>query len=89
MNPFLGKTLTELRDGVPGYSDDELNALKACVCGGEWIRSLWAETAKRWSFATLRDGLWRKPTSPATGRRETEAACVAALTEWIEGDGND
>lgn len=38
MNPFLGKSLTEWRDGVPGYSGPELSALAACVCDEEWVR---------------------------------------------------
>ena len=37
MNPFEGKSLTELLDGVPGYADPELNALCACVCDEEWV----------------------------------------------------
>lgn len=28
---------TEWRDGVPGYSDADLEALAACVCDGEWV----------------------------------------------------
>lgn len=37
-NPFLDRSLTEWRDGIPGYTDSELNALCACVCGGEWVK---------------------------------------------------
>lgn len=37
-NPFLGKSLTQLRDGAPSLSNAELDALAACVCDGEWLQ---------------------------------------------------
>ena len=55
MNPFLGKTLTELRDGVPGYSNPELDALAAKYCckNTEQMNSGW------WVV----DGQWYHPTT--------------------------
>ena len=152
MNPFPGKTLTQLRDGVPGCSNPELDALAACVCHDGWVqyferhpktnhkRPGWYRY-KGWEFWLLlsvnnlsrfapttdwreagwllekywihirpiipehpdehtkpywtivyANRVWRKMKSggrhDSPRRAITETAVIAALTKWIEGDGD-
>ena len=157
MNPFLGKTLTQLRDGVPGCSNPELDALAACVCRDGWVQYFerhpktnhkkpgWYQY-KGWNFWLLlsannlsrfapttdwreagrllkkyrldvkwfhkeygeihflsqdilyvsfnvtdksRFGVWHRFDPKTLNRALTEAACIVALTKWIERGGDD
>lgn len=70
-NPFLDKSPSDLLAMVQqgDLSDAELDALCACVCYGEWVHS----APSNWSvinFATLRDGLWRRPKKYTSDGRE-------------------
>ncbi len=38
MNPFLNKSLSELKAMTPGLADPELDALCAAVCDEEWVK---------------------------------------------------